>query len=58
MEGKAIEIPELMKYGSRIGGADRLTDFLTGKTISYNVSNELMVLIGNPIKFRGTGGIT
>ena len=47
-----------MKYGSRIGGADRLTGFLIGKTISDNVSNELMVLIGNPIKFRGSGGIT
>jgi hypothetical protein len=47
-----------MKYGSRAGGADRLTGFLRGKSISGNVSNDLMVLITNPIKFRGSGGIT
>jgi hypothetical protein len=47
-----------MKYGSRAGGADRLTAFLSGKSIYANVSNELMVLIANPIKFHGSGGIT
>jgi hypothetical protein len=47
-----------MKYGTRLGGADRLTNFLSGKSISENVSNDLMVLIGSPIKFRGSGGIT
>jgi hypothetical protein len=47
-----------MKYGSRAGGADRLTAFLSGKSISDNVSRDLMVLIANPIKFHGSGGIT
>ncbi len=45
-----------MSYGSRAGGADRLTGFLSGKAISPYVSNELMMLIGNPIKFRSGGG--
>jgi P63C domain len=47
-----------MKYGTRIGGADRLTNFLSGKSIFDNVSSELMALIADPIKFRGSGGIT
>jgi hypothetical protein len=47
-----------MKYGTRVGGADRLTGFLSGKSISDNVSNELMALIANPIRFRGSGGTT
>src|SRR6266404_506823 len=37
-----------MKYGSRAGGADRLTSFLTGKSIFENVSSELMALIADP----------
>ena len=47
-----------MKYGSRVDGADRLTGFLSGKSIYDSVSSDLMALIGNPIKFRGSGGIT
>jgi hypothetical protein len=38
------------------GGADRLTAFLTTKSISPFVSKELAVLIENPIKFRSLGG--
>jgi hypothetical protein len=38
-----------MKYGSRLGGADRLTGFLAGKAISPFVNKELMALIANPI---------
>ena len=45
-----------MKYGSRTGGADRLTSFLQGKAISPYVPNELLALIENPIKFRHSGG--
>ncbi len=45
-----------MKYGTRVGGADRLTSFLTGKGISPHVTKDLLALIENPIKFRHTGG--
>jgi len=45
-----------IKYGSRAGGADRLTSFLQGKALSPFVSNELLALIANPIKFRHSGG--
>ena len=49
-----------MSYGSSSGGADRLTAFLSGKAVSSFVSNELMVLIEAPIKFRTSlgGGLT
>jgi hypothetical protein len=43
-------------YGSRVGGADRLTAFLQGKGISPFVSKELLALSENPIKFRHSGG--
>lgn len=48
-----------MSYGSRAGGADRLTSFLSGKAISPFVSNDLTALIANPIKFKTSlgGGI-
>ncbi|MCP8350899.1 hypothetical protein DN387_21940 [Pseudomonas sp. FBF18] len=45
-----------MKYGSRAGGADRLTGFVQGKSISPFINNELLALIGNPIKFTHSGG--
>jgi P63C domain len=45
-----------MKYGSRPGGADRLTDFLSGKTLSPFVSGELMELIKSPVKFSPPWG--
>jgi hypothetical protein len=45
-----------MKYGSRSGGADRLMGFLSGKGLSPFVSNELLALIENPIKFRPPHG--
>jgi hypothetical protein len=37
-------------------GADRLTGFLSGKSISPFVSKELATLIENPIRFRRPGG--
>jgi hypothetical protein len=43
--------------GGREGGGDRLVGFFRGKAISPFVSNELMTLIENPIRFRApTGG--
>lgn len=45
-----------MRYGTRIGGADRLTNFLRGKGISPYVSNELVALISSPIRFSHPGG--
>jgi hypothetical protein len=45
-----------MRYGSRAGGADRLTGFLTGKSISPYVSSDLLALITKPIKFGHPGG--
>ena len=43
--------------GGREGGGDRLVSFLRGKLISPFVSNDLMALIENPIRFRHpTGG--
>lgn len=45
-----------MKYGTRAGGADRLTSFLKGRGISPHISNELLALIESPIKFRHAGG--
>lgn len=47
-----------MKYGTRAAaaGADRLTGFLAGKSISPFVPNELLVLLSEPIKFRPPGG--
>jgi hypothetical protein len=44
-----------MKQGSR-GGADRLSGFLAGKTLSPFVSKDLLLLIERPIKFRHPGG--
>lgn len=44
-----------MSQGSREGG-DRLGAFLRAKSISPFVSNELMVLIESPIKFRHPAG--
>ncbi len=45
-----------MRYGSRAGGADRLTAFLSGSRISPYVSKELLALIASPIRFRHPGG--
>lgn len=45
-----------MAFGSRSAGADRLTAFAAGKGISAFVSNELMALLQNPIKFHHSGG--
>lgn len=45
-----------MRYGSRVGGADRLTSFLRGKGIFPYVSSDLMMLIEKPIKFAHSGG--
>jgi hypothetical protein len=46
-----------MSSGSAPGGNDRLTIFLAGKALSPFVSNQLLELMGNPIKFRRpTGG--
>jgi hypothetical protein len=45
-----------MKYGTRAGGADRLTNFLKGRSISPFVPNELVALIESPIRFRHSGG--
>jgi hypothetical protein len=45
-----------MSGGSGGGGADRLTAFLGGKSISPFVSKELSALIENPIRFRHPGG--
>jgi hypothetical protein len=42
--------------GSVRHGADRLTSFLQGKALSPFVSNELLALVQNPIKFRHSGG--
>lgn len=41
-----------MSAGTGGGGADRLTAFLTSKSISPFVSKELNTLISDPIKFR------
>ena len=46
-----------MKYGTRKTGADRLAGFVAGKAISVFISNEIRVLIDNPIKFQSAGGI-
>ena len=43
--------------GSRINGADRLTSFLQGRALSPFVSNELLLLVQNPIRFNSPGGI-
>ncbi|KJC34999.1 hypothetical protein UB31_29985 [Bradyrhizobium sp. LTSP849] len=43
--------------GSVRDGADRLTSFLQGKILSPFVSNELLALVQNPIKFRSPGGL-
>lgn len=45
-----------MTYGSRLGGADRLTGFAGGKAVSPFINNEMMALIQNPIKFSHSGG--
>ena len=46
-----------MSSGSAPGGADRLTIFLGGKALSPFVSEQLLALMENPIKFRRpTGG--
>ena len=46
-----------MKYGSRPGGADFLVGFLQGKRLSPYVSDDLMTIAAEPIKFRtSTGG--
>lgn len=45
-----------MKSGSGMGGADRLTSFLTGKSIFPYVSEELKMLITSPIKFKSPFG--
>jgi hypothetical protein len=46
-----------MSSGSAAGGADRLTIFLGGKALSPFVSDQLLALMANPIKFRRpTGG--
>jgi hypothetical protein len=45
-----------MSYGTRAGGADRLTNFLEGKGISPFVNNDLMQLISNPIRFTSSMG--
>ena len=37
-------------------GGDRLTSFATGKAISPFVSNDLLTMIENPIRFRHSGG--
>lgn len=47
-----------MKSGSAAGGADRLTSFLSGKSIFPHVSDELMMLINSPIKFKSPLGGT
>ncbi len=38
--------------GAGVRGADRLTIFLGGKSVSPHVSNELLALTNNPIRFR------
>lgn len=45
-----------MTYGSRQGGADRLTGFAAGKGVSPFINNEMSLLIQNPIKFAHSGG--
>ena len=45
-----------MRYGSRAGGADRLTCFLSGSRISPFVPKDLLALIAKPIRFRYPGG--
>lgn len=45
-----------MKYGSRAGGADRLTSFAQGKNISPFVNNDLLALLENPLRFTHSGG--
>lgn len=45
-----------MKYGSRAGGADRLTGFAQGKNISPFINNDLLALLENPIRFTHSGG--
>jgi hypothetical protein len=42
--------------GLGVRGADRLTIFLGGKALSPHVSNELLALTGNPIRFRQPNG--
>jgi hypothetical protein len=39
------------------GGGDRLTNFATTKSIKPYVSNTLMEMIKNPVRFRGHGGL-
>lgn len=45
-----------MKYGSRAGGADRLTSFAQGKSISPFINNALLVLLESPIRFTHSAG--
>jgi hypothetical protein len=45
-----------MARGSSSGGGDRLGNFFKGKGISPFISNELMMAITNPIKFRSPHG--
>jgi P63C domain len=45
-----------LSRGTVAGGGDRLTGFLTGKAILPFVSNSLLAVIENPIKFRHSKG--
>lgn len=42
--------------GALTGGGDRLTSFVSSKSISPHVNNELTLAINNPIKFVHPGG--
>lgn len=43
--------------GSREGGGDRLAKFTAGKALAPYVSQELLAVTGNPIKFRTDKGL-
>ena len=45
-----------MSKGGRRTGGDRLVNFLQNKSISPYISNDLMAVISNPIKFRPVSG--
>lgn len=55
-QGGTLSGLRLSKGSSGGTGSDRLASFVSGKGISPFISNELLLMIGSPIKFRHSGG--
>ncbi|MCX6557707.1 MAG: P63C domain-containing protein [Candidatus Aminicenantes bacterium] len=49
-----------LSYGSagKSGGADRLTNFISGKAIKPFINDDLRVRITSPLKFKSKGGVS